>query len=164
MIFTGSRVFYALGTEHPTFRWLGSWDHTRGVPMRSLVVQTLVTLVLVVAFGRGDSGFNRLVVFTGPFYWGFFAMVGIALIVLRLRGSGETGTYRVPLFPITPLLFFATSALMVLAAVQYIASERAWNEFWPTFWAIAVIATGIVVGLIDRMIRQRGAPALPPTT
>jgi amino acid transporter len=138
MVFTGARVYYALGAEHPTFRWLGTWNHARGVPLRSLAVQTLVTLGLIIAFGRGDSGFNRLVVFTGPFYWGFFALVGIALIVLRQRGSGEVGTYRVPLFPLTPLLFFTTSAAMVLAAVQYIRQyireEEAWTVFWPTLY------------------------------
>jgi amino acid transporter len=163
MIFTGARVFYALGTEHPTFRWLGAWNRSRGVPLRSLVVQTLVMLALVIAFGRGHGGFNRLVVFTGPFYWGFFAMVGIALMVLRLRGGGETGTYRVPLFPLTPLLFFATSGLMVVAAMQYIASqyidsERAWEQFWPTTWAIGVVVSGVLVGTIDWWIRRKALP------
>jgi hypothetical protein len=118
-----------------------------------------VTLALIFAFGRGEGSFNRLVVFTGPFYWGFFAMVGIALIVLRLRGGGEAGTYRVPLFPLTPLLFFATSGMMVVAAFQYIASERAWEQFWPTAWAIAVVASGVVVGTVDWLIRRRIAVA-----
>jgi hypothetical protein len=81
-------------------------------------------------------------------------MVGIALIVLRLRSGGETGIYRVPLFPVTPLLFFATSFLMVVAAIQYIASERAWEQFWPTAWAIGVVVSGAVVGAVDWWIRR----------
>ena len=71
MLFTGARVFYALGTDHPIFRWLGKWNQ-RSVPLRSLVLQTLVTLGLVLAC-REQAGFERLVVFTAPFYWGFIA-------------------------------------------------------------------------------------------
>ena len=29
MIFAGSRVFYALGEHHPTFRWLGVWNASK---------------------------------------------------------------------------------------------------------------------------------------
>jgi len=155
MIFTGARVFYALGTQHPTFRWLGAWDEARGVPLRSLAVQSLVTLGLVIAFGQQGGGFNRLVVFTGPFYWGFFSLVGIALIVLRLRGDARHGTYRVPLFPLTPRLLIATSGGMTLAALHYIYQEKAWEEFWPTAWAAAVILTGIVVGLFESLAWSR---------
>ena len=80
MLFAGARVFYALGTHHPTFRWLGSWNQQTGVPLRSLALQTLVTLGLVVGFGLQSGGFSGLVVFTGPFYWGFIGLVGVALI------------------------------------------------------------------------------------
>src|SRR5438128_8294901 len=74
MLFTGARVFYALGTHHPIFRWLGTWNQ-RSVPLRSLVLQTLITLGLVLGC-RERAGFERLVVFTAPFYWGFIALVG----------------------------------------------------------------------------------------
>jgi basic amino acid/polyamine antiporter, APA family len=166
MIFTGARVYYALGTEHPTFRWLGAWDQSRGVPLRSLVVQTLVTLALVIAFGRGDGGFNRLVVFTGPFYWGFFAMVGMALIVLRETQSRTAGSYRVPLYPWLPLAFYFTSGLMVLAASQYLASQyadidRAREQFWPTAWAAAVVTSGLTAGIVDWSIRRKAAAENP---
>src|SRR5438128_12465015 len=76
MLFTGARVFYALGTHHSIFRWLGAWNEKTGVPLRSLVMQTLITLGLIVACRKGES-FERLVVFTAPFYWGFIALVGI---------------------------------------------------------------------------------------
>ena len=79
MLFTGARVYYALGTEHPVFRWLGTWDGKTGVPLRSLLVQSAVTMALVIGFGFYPGGFERLVVFTAPFYWGFIAIVGIAL-------------------------------------------------------------------------------------
>lgn len=160
MVFTGARVFYALGRHHPTFRWLGDWNQARGIPLRSLAVQTLVTLTLIVAFGRQAGGFNRLVVFTGPFYWGFFTLVGIVLIVLRRRAGGRRGTYQVPLFPLTPLVFIATSGGMTLAALQYLYGTHRQDPastFWPMLWAAGVTVTGLAAGTLDWRARQKVA-------
>lgn len=151
MLFTGARVYYALGTQHPTFRWLGEWNDRTGVPLRSLVVQTLVTLGLVIGFGLYSEGFDRLVIFTGPFYWGFIGLVGIALLVLRASGKTAHGTYRVPLYPLTPLLFAASSGAMVYAALHHAIVNRS-PEAW---WAVIVVVIGAIVGLIDWQARRR---------
>jgi len=156
MIFTGARVFYALGTQHAAFRWLGSWNESAGVPIRALAVQTIVTLGLVVAFGLDKGAFNRLVIFTGPFYWGFFSLVGIGLIVLRLRGATGQGTYRVPGFPVTPLLFVLSSGGMTAAGLQYLYQEEAWRSFWQTAWACGVVVSGLIVGVFDWYVRRGG--------
>jgi amino acid transporter len=150
MLFTGARVYYALGTHHPIFRWLGTWNLQSGVPLRSLIVQTLVTLGLVIGFGLYPGGFDRLVVFTGPFYWGFIALVGVALVVLRLRG-GLTATFRVPLYPVTPILFSLTSGAMVYAAIDYAVRNLAWEALW----AGIVLASGLAVGVFDWLARRR---------
>ena len=150
MLFTGARVFYALGTHHPIFRWLGHWNEPAGVPLRSLVMQVLVTLGLVLACGSGE-GFERLVIFTAPFYWGFIALVAVALMVLRYRGDTAQATYRIPLFPLTPLLFAASSGAMVYAAIDY-ASQRSSAE---ALWAIAVVGLGLIVGYFDVRARRR---------
>ena len=150
MLFTGSRVFYALGTRHPAFAWLGTWNEQTGVPLRSLLMQVLITLGLVIACGSGE-GFERLVVFTAPFYWGFIALVAVALIVLRTRGQTASANYRVPWFPFTPLLFGAGSAAMVYAALDYAIARRS-VEAW---WAGAVIVVGLIVGWLDVRARRR---------
>jgi APA family basic amino acid/polyamine antiporter len=143
MLFTGARVFYALGTHHPTLRWLGRWNERTGVPLRSLVMQTIVTLALVGICRR--EGFERLVVFTAPFYWGFIALVPISLIVLRLRGTMVAASFRTPFFPALPLIFAATSGAMVYAAADYAFHRRSLEAFW----ALAVIAGGVLVGWLD---------------
>jgi amino acid transporter len=150
MLLTGSRVFYALGTHHPTFRWLGAWNEKTGVPLRSLAMQTLITLGLVVAC-RDREGFERLVVFTAPFYWGFIALVGIGLIVLRWRGATTGAKYRVPFYPLTPIIFSLTSGAMVYAGIAYVIERRS-VEGW---WALLVVAVGLVVGCIDWRARHR---------
>ncbi len=154
MMFAGSRVFYALGEHHPTFRWLGVWNERKGVPLRSLAVQTLVTLGLIAGFGLYPGGFKGLVIFTGPFYWGFIGLVGPALILLRWRGV-ISSAYRAPLFPILPLLLAASGAAMTWSAVQYVLSQRTGVALWAVgaWWAIGVIAAGILVGFLDWRVR-----------
>jgi APA family basic amino acid/polyamine antiporter len=149
MLFTGARVFYALGTHHPMFRWLGSWNAATNVPLRSLVLQTLVTLGLVITC-RDREGFERLVVFTAPFYWGFIALVGVALIVLRSRGGTSAATYRVPFYPLTPVVFALTSGAMVFAGIDYAIKNRSIEAGW----AAAVIGVGLIVGCIDWRARR----------
>jgi basic amino acid/polyamine antiporter, APA family len=150
MLFTGSRVFYALGTHHPMFRWLGDWNEHTQVPLRSLVMQVVVTLGLVAACGNKE-GFERLVAFTAPFYWGPIGLVGISLILLRLRGATTSAKYRVPMFPLTPIIFAASSGAMVYAGVVYSIEKRS-VEGW---WAAAVVVSGLVVGWIDWRTRHR---------
>jgi APA family basic amino acid/polyamine antiporter len=118
--------------------------------LRSLVLQTLITIGLIVAC-RDQGGFERLVVFTAPFYWGFIALVGIGLIVLRWRGATRHAAYHVPFSPVTPLLFTATSAAMVYAGIDYALQQRL-TEVW---WAIGITLAGIVVGIIDWRARRR---------
>ena len=150
-IFTGARVYYALGTGHPGFSWLGRWDLRRGIPLRSLLVQSAATLALTVVVGLFPGGFERLVSFTTPFFFGFILLVGIGLILLRRRGRTGQATYRVPLYPLTPLLFVLSSAAMICASLDYALR----NPAWEALWAAAVIASGLVVGCVDW--RQRRA-------
>ena len=37
VVFTGARVYYALGLRHTMFAWLSGWDVRRGTPPQSLV-------------------------------------------------------------------------------------------------------------------------------
>jgi hypothetical protein len=61
----------------------------------------------------------------------------------------------VPLFPLTPLFFAVTSGAMVYAGIQYALSKPA-LEAW---WAIIVVATGVIVGLVDWKFRHVPAKA-----
>ena len=41
-LFTGARLTYAMGAEHPAFAWLGGWDRRFGTPVRALLLQAVV--------------------------------------------------------------------------------------------------------------------------
>lgn len=151
MLLSGARVPYALGRHHPAFRWLGQWHVGRGVPLRSLLGQTAVTLGLIAVFGRDARSFERLVVFTAPFYWGFIVLVGVALIVARWRQPQLARNYRVPFYPLTPLVFMASSGWMAWAACRYALQ----NWSWAGWWTVGVLASGVIVGVLDRYSQRR---------
>jgi len=101
------------------------------------------------------EGFKGLVIFTGPFYWGFIGLVGAALIVLRYHRHDD-GTYRVPLYPLPPLILLASGAVMTWSAVQYVLQQRSSVALWGVgaVWAGGVVLTGVVVGLLDYRARR----------
>ncbi len=88
MVFTGARIFYAVGTDHRLFAWLGRWSSLKDTPVRPLVIQAAVAVGMIVGFGlnqKGSEGFNNSVAFTAPTFYLFLFLVGVALFVLRAR-------------------------------------------------------------------------------
>ena len=143
MIFTGARIYYALGTEHPWFAWVGKWHAGLGVPLRSLVLQGAVTVTLVILFGWYEDGFGHFVVFTAWIFWGFRALVCASIFVLRARPDYHP-SYRVPGFPVIPIVFCVTCCAMVYSALVFAVQQR----HWEAFWSLGVLLVGAIVALL----------------
>src|SRR5262249_1131801 len=108
MIITTSRITTELGVEHRLLAPLRKWSRRWGTPVRSLVAQGLVGLVIGVAVGlwfEGKSGFEALVYYTAAVFWGFFLLTGIALFMLRHKDPHVVRPFRVPGYPVTPIIF-----------------------------------------------------------
>ena len=146
MIFTGSRITYAMGAEHPLWAALGRWNARHGTPIWSLVAQAVVTLALVVGFGLKEGAFERMVQFTTPVAWLFFTLVGVSLFVLRFRDRHATRPYRVTGYPFTPLIFCLSSLYLVYSSLDY-----AWKNKSPeALWSIGTMFVGFVFVLWDQ--------------
>lgn len=156
MIFTGGRIYYAMGKEHRWFRLLGQWSPRLGVPAWSLAVQGVVTMAVVLGFGLapGDveaRGFERMVNFAVPAFWLFLFLVSLSLIVLRFRDPERPRPHRALLYPLTPILFAGSCLFMLHASVTY-----AWSNRSPeAFWSFGLIAAGLVVCTLDRLISKK---------
>ncbi|WP_199730841.1 MULTISPECIES: APC family permease [Luteimonas] len=74
-----------------------------------------LALVGVGAFAR--DGFEVAVEYTAPVFWLFFLLVGIGLFVLRRRDPHLPRPFRVPPYPVLPLLFCATSAYLLYSSL-----------------------------------------------
>jgi amino acid transporter len=153
MIFTGARIYYAMGTEHRLYAWLGRWNAARGTPVWSLLIQAAITLALVVGFGMSRNGFQSMVIFTTPVFWFFSLLVGIGLMVLRHRDPDRPRPYRVPGYPVTPVLFCLSSLFMVWKSVDWAIKNRSPEAFW----SIAILAVGLALACYDPDRSRRAA-------
>ena len=144
LVFTGSRVYAALGADYSVLGALGRWHPRLHSPIVALFAQLAVSLSLIAIVGTGPGrrivdvalkpaglppvawaghgGFDTLLRCTAPVFWLFFSLTGISLIVLRAKEPNRPRPFRVPLYPILPLIFCGTCVCMLYASVEYAGS------------------------------------------
>jgi len=147
-ILTGARAYYALGRDHRLLGFMGTWRAPGATPASGLIVQGAVTLAVVAAGAVTRKGFQTMVDYTAPVFWLFFLLVGASVIALRVREPHAERSFRVPLYPLTPVLFCGACAFMLHAAVSY-AGRGA-------LVGLAVLAVGVPVWLACRAVGGRG--------
>jgi APA family basic amino acid/polyamine antiporter len=118
-ILLGARTSYAVGRDFAPFNGLGRWHPRANTPTLALAVQGVITLALVLLGALTRKGVETMIEFTAPVFWFFFLLAGISLFVLRWREPGAQRPFRVPLYPLTPLVFCATSAYLLYSSVRY---------------------------------------------
>jgi amino acid transporter len=136
-IFTGARSAYALGRDFAIARRLGHWDAERRTPVNALVAQGAIALALVVLGATTRKGFETIVEYTAPVFWLFIGLSGVALFVLRRRDPDRPRPFRVPLYPVTPLAFCASSGYLVYSSLAYTGVGA--------LVGVAVLAAGLLV-------------------
>ena len=118
-VITGARSNYALGCDFRLFDFLGRWHERANTPTNALLVQGVIALILVCVGALARQGFVTMVEYTAPVFWLFFFFAGLSLIILRVREPDIERPFRVPLYPITPLLFCAACAYMFQSSLAY---------------------------------------------
>lgn len=163
-VIVGARTSYALGRDWRILAPLGRWNAERGTPDVALMLQCLATLLLVAMGAAAGGGFRSMVEFTAPVFWLFFLMSGVALFVLRWREPATPRPFRVPLYPLLPLLFCGVCGYMLWSSLSYVHRQElgGWNAAWV---GVMVLALGAVLLLLMRLTPgSRGALPLSPTT
>jgi amino acid transporter len=141
-VFTGARMLYAFGRDFPLFGRLGRWHPQARTPANALVLQGALALVLVVLGATTRRGFETMVEYTAPVFWLFFFLVGASLFVLRVRQPDAPRPFRVPLYPLTPLVFCGASAYLLHASLVHTGVGA--------LVGVAVLAAGGVVLALAR--------------
>ncbi|OKL40591.1 amino acid permease [Pontibacter flavimaris] len=118
-IFTGARTNYALGRDFPVFSFLGKWNPRTSSPVNAFLVQGAIALALIGLGYITRNGFETIVEYTAPVFWFFLLLVGISLFVLRRKEPRRHRPFRVPLYPLTPLIFCCTSAYLLYSSLVY---------------------------------------------
>ena len=153
-VFTGARTNYALGRDFVIFRALGRWNGKASAPVNALLVQGAVTLALVGLASLTPDGFQTMVAYTAPAFWLFFLLTGVSLFLLRRHPPGNADPFRVPLYPLTPLLFVAACAYMLYSSFNYAMSLDPGSI--GAMVGIAMLASGVPVLM---WARRRAASA-----
>lgn len=147
-VFTGARTNYALGRDFIIFRALGRWNDKSSAPVNALLVQGAISLALVGLASMTPDGFQTMVAYTAPAFWLFFLLTGISLFVLRRQPPVNAEPFRVPLYPVTPILFCAMCAYMLYASFNYAMSLDPGSI--GAIVGIAMLCAGIPVMLVAR--------------
>src|SRR5262249_25427156 len=91
-----------------------------GTPVRSLVVQAVICVVMVAVVGtcfEGNDGFDTLVKCSSPVFCVFFLLTGASLIVLRRKEPHVERPFVTPAYPLTPLVFCASWAFVLVGSI-----------------------------------------------
>jgi amino acid transporter len=115
LIFTGSRISYAVGAEHRLFRLLGRWDQRRGTPVWALVVQGVIALAMIVILGS----FRRTILYTATAVYSFYLATSVSVIILRRKEPDTERPYRVTGYPLTTIIFGACCVFLIYGALVY---------------------------------------------
>jgi basic amino acid/polyamine antiporter, APA family len=159
-MFFGARTSYAMGRDWPILRKLGVWDTARDIPANAIWVQSAASLLLVILGALIGGGFKSMVEFTAPVFWLFFLLSGISLFLLRLRDPDTPRPYKVPFYPLLPLLFCSSCAYMLWSSLSYVYDQSLGgiNAAWI---GVAVLLVGIVLLVLMRGIKP-GKTTLSP--
>lgn len=143
MTIAGPRVLQVVGQDIPAFRALAK-SNADGMPTTAVLVQSGLALIFV-----ATATFDQVLVFAG-FTLALNSLFAVSgLFVLRWRQPNLERPFRVPLYPILPLIYIGLSFWTLI----YVALER------PQEVAVSVglIGTGAVIYLLTRTRKTAGS-------
>jgi amino acid transporter len=154
-IIVGARTAYALGRDWTMLRGLGQWRTGSGTPLNALLAQGVLVLALIALGAMTRDGFTSLVEYTAPVFWLFILLVGLSVFVLRWREPLRERPFKVPLYPVTPLLFCLTSGYLLYSSLAYTGMGA--------LVGVSVLVAGVPLLLLGRLKQRPGGdPAGSP--
>lgn len=99
MVIVGPRVIKRMASDYPEFSFFAK-DNKNGIPVRAILLQSMIAILLLLT-----SSFEFIITAIGFVLCIFTTLTAIGLIYLRYKNPEQIHPIRVPLFPITPLLF-----------------------------------------------------------
>ena len=88
-----------------------------------------------------------MVAYTSPVFWTFFLLTGSTLFRFRALEDREgkiVDGFRIPFYPVIPLVFCATCAYMLFSSIDYVRNPVFGPKFGDAVLAgLAVMAAGI---------------------
>ncbi|HEY1024266.1 MAG TPA: amino acid permease [Sphingobacteriaceae bacterium] len=136
-IFTGARTNYAMGKDFHIFAGLAKWNRKTSAPVNAFIAQGVISLILVCLGFITRNGFETIIEYTAPVFWFFFLLTGLSLFILRRKEPDVKRPFRVPLYPVTPIVFCFTSGYLLYSSLMYTGMGA--------FVGIGVLFAGILI-------------------
>jgi len=136
VVLTAPRVFFAMANDNLFFKKLAEVHPRFGTPAAAVFILGIWSCILALA-----GGFEKLAngaIFIG---WIFYGLGAAAIFPIRWANQGKTLPYRVPGYPLTPLLF-VLAALAIVGNAIY-GAIRDPHEFTYLLAAIGLMLLGL---------------------
>ena len=147
MTLAGPRVLFVIGQDFAILRFLAR-TNADGVPIAAIVFQSTLAAAFVLT-----ATFEAILVFAG-FTLGASSLATVAgLFVLRWRRPGLERPYRVPLYPLPPLVFVGLMGW----TLAYILMQRPMEGLA----GVGILASGAVFYVLSRRLSPREGPRQP---
>jgi APA family basic amino acid/polyamine antiporter len=144
----GARVLQVMGADGMFFRATGRIEPRTGAPQVALLALGAWTVALILS-----GSFDRLLDYTTVGEWLSHAFGIATLFWYRRRFAAEPSPYRVPLYPLLPLLFVATVLGVIVATAIHAPGDAGMS--------LLIIALGVPVYVLWRRRRRRATGAGP---
>ncbi len=142
LILAGPRAYYQMAKDGLFIERVSRVHPRWRTPVEALLFQGLWSAFLVLFIG-GFSQLFTYVIFGG---WIFYALAVLSVIALRRKEPGLARPYRVPGYPLVPLLFGVTALAIVVNTLVETPRE--------SLLGLGFIALGIPVYWIQRRLRK----------
>jgi len=136
VMLTAPRVFFAMANDNLFFKKLAEVHPRFGTPAAAVLVLGVWSSVLALA-----GGFERLTNGAILIGWIFYGLGAAAIFPIRAANRGRALPYRVPGYPVTPLLFVLAASAIVGNAIY--SAFRDPHQFTYLLVAIAVMLLGL---------------------
>ncbi len=136
VMLTAPRVFFAMANDHLFFKKLAEVHPRFGTPAAAVLVLGIWSCLLTLM-----GGFEKLANGAILIGWIFYGLGAAAIFPLRSANRGKAIPYRVPWYPVAPLLFvLAALAIVGNAVYSALADPR---QFTYLLVAIAIMLLGL---------------------
>ncbi len=142
---SASRVYYAMAHDGLFFRWFDFVHERFRTPSRAILAHVIWASVILIVRGSFESIAAGMVFAILIFY----SMTTLALLKFRRDAVGEERAFRMPAFPVLPLLY--------LGGLVGLLVFRAIFEWEKSLIDIAFVATGLPISFFWLRHRRKAA-------
>ena len=112
IVLTTPRVFYTMARDGLFFRQLAKVHERFGTPAIAICAMSVISAILA-----ASGTFEQLLTYVVFTSWIFYALGAMAVFILRRKKPDAPRPFRVPGYPLTPILFVVSAAIIVINAV-----------------------------------------------